>query len=152
MNINFTKKEYRSLIELLYMADWLVNAHTADESEHPQHYAELIQKVYSHAKEMDCDDYITYEKTVDGYCETLMMDEESPCREYIERFEAQTFWEELINRLSERDAIKALGESVFAEDVDRRFKAGGEAEQRWGTECEEHGIDRLQVRALSSVK
>ena len=36
MKIHFTKKEYRSLIELLHIADWVVTAPAVSETERPK--------------------------------------------------------------------------------------------------------------------
>jgi len=63
MKINFTKKEYRSLIDLLDIANWVINAHRTGIGEEPKEYADLIQKIYSFSKEMGCEDIIEFNKS-----------------------------------------------------------------------------------------
>jgi hypothetical protein len=57
MKINCTKKEYRTLIEMLLVADWVINAHEVDEGEGVRKpYKELRKKVLSHHKVMGMED------------------------------------------------------------------------------------------------
>ena len=57
MKIHFTKKEYLLLLDMLQMADWVMNSHkTRDQQEEEtKDYGEVIQKIYSYAKEARCD-------------------------------------------------------------------------------------------------
>jgi hypothetical protein len=58
MKIDFNKSEYRLLLDMVYLADWMLTAY--DETDDPEKakYEQLSQKVYSHAKEMGCDSLI----------------------------------------------------------------------------------------------
>jgi len=108
MKINITKKEYDFLLDMLGIADWVMHSHTAsDEAHHKKHEA-LKRKLYAYASSMDAEDKIEYSKDFDDYFETDEYTEHLQ-KQFISPFEEATFWEELIDRLGERDALKQYG-------------------------------------------
>jgi len=52
MKMNFTKKEYQALVEMLLAADWVITGHEEEEREETKPYRELRKKVLAHFKEM----------------------------------------------------------------------------------------------------
>jgi hypothetical protein len=50
MKINFTKKEYRLLLDMVEIAEWVLNAHKSDPSDEIKKYSDLYQKILSYAK------------------------------------------------------------------------------------------------------
>ena len=52
MKILFTKSEYRTLFDMIYIAEWMLTAFERPTEAALQPYAHLAQKIYSHAKEM----------------------------------------------------------------------------------------------------
>ena len=56
MTVNFTKKEYRVLVEMLLIADWIIHADAVDPVEKTASYADLRKKVLLHYKEMGLED------------------------------------------------------------------------------------------------
>jgi hypothetical protein len=53
MKLNFTKKEYQALVEMLLAADWVITGHEEEEErEETKPYRELRKKVLAHFKEM----------------------------------------------------------------------------------------------------
>ncbi len=143
MKINFTKKEYRALVDLLGMADWVVGAHSTTEDGEAKKYEELIQHVFSHSKEMDCSDLIEHNKGVNAYCFTQEAEETSESRRYIEKFETDSFWESLTSNLASRD-LESLTD--FDEMTgDECFSELCKHEAKWANEFESHGLNRVKV-------
>ena len=70
MKINFTKAEYRTLIEMMYLAEWMLTAHDTRKDPDKRKYAELGQKIYSVSKEMGCEAEIKLSKELNGYFPT----------------------------------------------------------------------------------
>lgn len=143
MKINFTKKEYRALVDLLGMADWIVGAHATEKDTGAEKYENLIQHVFSHAKEMDCEDLVEQNKDVNAYCFTQEAEESSESRKYIEKFEATNFWESLVSNLAERDAEKA--DSFESLSQDEQYSMRYKLESEWAKEFEGHGLERIVV-------
>ncbi len=51
MEINITKKEYETLLEMLEITDWILHAHKTDMPEETKPFRELEQKIFSLAKD-----------------------------------------------------------------------------------------------------
>lgn len=69
MKIDFTQEEFRQLLDLVFLGDWVVSAH--DESSDDTPYTQIRNKIYSHAKDFGLKDLMEYDKENDLYCETL---------------------------------------------------------------------------------
>jgi len=114
MKINFTKNEYRLLLDMVEVAEWVLNAHRTDPSDEVKEYSEVYQKILSHAKEMGFENLITYDENLDGYYATAEYEESEHMR-YIEEFEDDVFWEALPHRLAVRDLVEQFGEKKYLE-------------------------------------
>nr|VFJ52547.1 MAG: hypothetical protein BECKFM1743A_GA0114220_101044 [Candidatus Kentron sp. FM]VFJ70070.1 MAG: hypothetical protein BECKFM1743C_GA0114222_105415 [Candidatus Kentron sp. FM]VFK09523.1 MAG: hypothetical protein BECKFM1743B_GA0114221_101075 [Candidatus Kentron sp. FM] len=110
MKIDITKQEYRLLLDLLEIAHWVLDAHSTWDKEETKPYTALIQKIYSHAKEMGCADIIVYDKKLAAYFPTREYEEDGEHRQFIEAFEEDSFWDELSHKLAFRDLIQQEGE------------------------------------------
>lgn len=151
MKINFTKKEYRILLDVIYMADWILHAHDTEPRSDTKEYSDLFQKLMSYAKDMDCEDLVDFDAHKENYAESFIFEEESAAMEYIEEFEDDTFWDELISRLANRDALTELKVNNI-DDVDQEalFTAISNAEEKWSKEFETHGLGRIQAKKTQS--
>ena len=100
---------------------------------------------------MDCEDIITYEKSLNGYYPTGEYEMDGQYYEYIRQFEADTMWEELISSLSERDIARQYDAQTFSKLNDEdRIKVRCQAEAVWAEEFEEHGLNRLTINEKSN--
>jgi hypothetical protein len=115
MKIHFTKKEYRALLDIIQIADWVMHAHDIQEKHETAYYRELFQKFYSFAKEMGFEDLIEFAKENGEYYPTRKFEDESMADPLIQSFENKSFWDNLIDRLAERDALKEKQVDSFAE-------------------------------------
>lgn len=151
MKIDITKKEYRLLLEILHMADWVMHAHENNERDDTAAYDQVMQKLMSYAKEMDCEDWINCQKVDGSYSVTFKMEQESMATQFIEEFENDSFWEELIARLSDRDVLKANKvKSLLDIDADKRFDDLHKAEEKWRQEFSTFDLDRLEIDVKES--
>jgi len=149
MKINFTKNEYRLLLDMVEVAEWVLNAHRTDPSDEVKEYSEVYQKILSHAKEMGFENLITYDENLDGYYATFEY-EESGHMKYIEEFEDDVFWEALPHRLAVRDLVSQVGEKGYTEmEFEERATKLVELEAFYYEELEVNGIDNLRFENLS---
>lgn len=146
MNINFTDKEYRLLLDAVFIADWVMTSHDTGPDSDDDQYQMLFQKIYSHARDMGCADLVAEETDANRYYPTRQYEEESNVFAWIEEYNALTFWDELIERLTERDVMNETppveGQAMEAEEYQRR---AAPHEHRYAEEFERHGIDRLVI-------
>ena len=149
MKINFTKNEYRLLLDMVEMAEWVLNSHRTDPSDEVKEYSEVYQKILSHAKEMGFENLITYDENLDGYYATAEYEESEHMR-YIEEFEDDVFWEALPHRLAVRDLVEQFGEKGYREmEFEERVSKILDLEEIYNKELEENGIDNLRFDNLS---
>ena len=149
MKINLTKNEYRLLLDMVEIAEWVLNSHRTDSSDEIKQYSELYQKILSHAKEMGFENLITYDESLDGYYATAEYEESEHMR-YIEEFEDDVFWEALPHRLAVRDLVEQVGEKAYTEmEFEERMSKLVELEAFYYVELEDNGIDNLRFENLS---
>lgn len=147
MQIDFSKEEYGTFLEILEIAHWVLFAHRTDEPEDRKRYQDFEQKIFSYADLMEFNHLIEYSEEYERYFPTREHDENSPARPFIDEFENETFWSELIERLAERDMLQTLDEDEILEmTTEERFKAHIDFEEKYEEEFEEHGIDRLEIK------
>lgn len=51
MKINITKKEYQLFLDMVYLSDWVLHAHSEERTEEKKPYKELEQKILAFANE-----------------------------------------------------------------------------------------------------
>lgn len=146
MKINFTKAEYKALIELLYLGDWMANAFTIYSNDEPKEYTDLIQKIYSYAKQMGHEEDIEYAKEYDQHFPTQKFEMDSNVTKHIDNYDNESFWTNLIDRLTDRDVCNKhqVGSTHELPDKDR-YNVVNEIEISWSKEFEIHGINRIEV-------
>ena len=151
MKINFTKTEYRRLLDIIYLGQWMIDAHDTESSQANEGYEMLVQKIYSYAKEMGCEELIDASKTPAGYYPTRVYEDESQAHPFIDKYNAENFWEELITRLAERDThIDAEAANKDLSTAEEFWELSMPHELRYAEEFEKHGLSRLEIRETKS--
>ncbi len=147
MNISLTRAEYRTLLEVLQIADWVLHAHKMDDDPDTRKYRAIEQKVFSLAEEAGFGDLIEYAPEAEQFFPTRKFDEESPVMEFIEEYNGDMFWDELAERLAHRDVIEACSEKEL-EEMPREehfIKVDNLCEAYLDEFCE-RGVDRLRIK------
>ena len=146
MKISINKKEYRLLLDMLYLSDWMIDSYKEGPKEQEDPYKALRKKILSYYKEMGAEDIIEYSKEFDDYFELREYDEAIHDR-FIDPYEANVFWDELIHQLGKRDVINAVGgrASYYALDIEERISKVSVAEEHYANEFEIHGLNYLKV-------
>lgn len=142
------------LLDLMYMADWMVHAHTKEPfRSDTKEYYNLMQKIMSYAKEMACEDLVKYNKENKTYLPSLVFEKESNVLAYIKEFEEDSFWSELISKLSDRDVLKACQANNLSDiELEKRMTKISDAEQKWSEEFEAFGLARLRIDQTNTDK
>jgi hypothetical protein len=148
MKINFTKKEYRALLDLLKISDWVLHAHTFGDRKETKNHALLIQKLLSSASVMGFEDLIVKDKNTGKYYPTQKYEGDDGYMQHIEFHDNNVFWEELSYKLAMRDLIDQEGESQV-EKMDP-FDRGTKVIQLEEWYIEEFGRNGIQNLKASS--
>jgi len=145
MKINITKKEYEALVKMVGIANWIINAYeTEDQEDCLKPFNELEQRIYSFAKDYGLDKDIVLDRKLGMYFMTKDYEEENILK-FIEEYEEEFFWEELISRLAERDFIKKYGaEKIGKMTLQERFEKISEFEKKYCEEFEKNGLENIE--------
>ena len=146
MKMNFTKKEYQALVEMLLAADWVITGHEEEEREETKPYRELRKKVLSHHKEMGMAEAFVYSPKEDEYFETAAYEASAAHMRFVEEYNEQVLWEELASRLAARDfaaeeTVSAEGSRSEEERVTRLLELTSDYEEEFA----ENGLDNVRV-------
>lgn len=147
MNINFTQREYRLLLDVIFLADWILTAHDPAGGSEDDPHQMLFQKLYSHAREMGCADLVDEVRESNSYAPSRKYEDESAVFRWIEEYDDVSFWEELIERLSERDVYAKIPDDKKEHlDTEEYWRRAAPYEQKYGLEFERHGLDRVFIK------
>jgi len=141
MKINFTKKEYRLLITMIEIADWVMNSFHAQERTDTKEHRVLRNKILDHADEMGMKG--CYQKNDDTYYETAEYEANSKQSEFIEEYDEESFWDQLVTRLSERDYVQKYGDEEV--DFETKIRRLTEIENRYAEEVNNFGLSNIVV-------
>ncbi len=143
MKINFTKKEYSLLLDMLYLSDWMI--HAFEEGMSNNDYKTLRKKILSHYKEMSAENKIEYSSEFGDYYELDSYDTEMH-EKFISPYENNFFWDELIDRLGRRDFIDAIGIDAYeALPPIERAEGSYKEQNKYRKAFEESGLQNLKM-------
>lgn len=142
MKIEISKTQYKTLVKALFLANWVVNCHKTDEPD--DEFERLEQHILSQGKFFDLKNVEFDEKHGKYYHDS---DFEMKTVMLLDEFVDVSFWNELTERLAERDFIQALGEkAIMKMSRDERFTKFYEFADPYEAEFAENGIDKLMIR------
>lgn len=147
MKIECTKEEFKALLDLVCAGNILING-TRSQEERIESYANMEQTIFKMAEEFGLGELIEYHEEFKEYMPTHEYEEDT-FNEYIDEYDTQVFWDELVMRLARRDALN------YAGDVDQNITKAALKEMQTGLEdkyqeeIEEHGIMNLKIVKLT---
>ena len=148
MKIEFTKEEYQKLFDLIFLGE-LVASSSYDEDdlkEGNSPYRGICQKIYSRAVEMDLKKFVDLDKETNEYWPSRYYEDHSSSLEMFHEHGDESFWQELVARLAERDVCREMGEKKRAKlDPMKYIKVSHPYYEKYQDEFSEHGLNRLVV-------
>jgi hypothetical protein len=139
IKLDLTEEEFRKLIELAYLGEWMINAQH-DLEYQDEAAGEVVQKLLSAHKLPQVDR--------DAETGDLFMKAEWTERlydEYILDYDDHTFWDELTERLAMRDLARERGVEADQLNRDDDLIDLRPREDHYRAELEENGLDRLDI-------
>ena len=149
MKIECTKEEFKTLMDLVYAGNLLINGPRSKE-ERVEAYAHMEQEIYKMAKSFGLEGLIEYSDEFNEYMPTHEY-EEDEFNNYIDEYDTSVFWDELVMRLARRDALN------YAGDVDQNITRAALKEMQLGLEekyeeeIEANGIMNLKIVKLEDL-
>ncbi len=144
VQITFTKEQLQDFLDIVCLGEWMINAVRIKRIEK---YDQLAQHVFKAAAEAGIKGVEYDEKDKEYWLEKEY--EESILQEFKEDYDNETFWDDLPDRLAERDMERKFGrKGVEAMDREKRFTEHMKIAQNYEDEFEKHGIDRIEIPGL----
>ena len=139
INLEFTNEEFRKLVELAYLGEWMINAQHDPEFE-DEAAGTIVQKLLATHKLPHIDlDAETGEYFMKSDWTDRLYDE------YILDYDDHTFWDELTERLAMRDLARQRGIEADQINRDDDLLELRPLEERYRAELEENGLDHLYI-------
>lgn len=146
MKIDLTENEYRLLLDFVFMASWMIGSHHPHGRGDVEEYDMLLQKLYSFAGVMGCEELVNADRATNEYSPTRHYEETTRAFDLIEEYDDDAFWDALISRLAERDVYEQIEEdrrdSIGIEEFWRRSEP---IENAYFQEFHQHALDRLRL-------
>jgi hypothetical protein len=154
MKLQLTPKEYRRVLQMLYLADRVLNGRRDDERAGLRlKCEEALQAFLGYATPLGCADLV---ETIDSgelnFSEA--MPDEPGIKEAIQDYDEDAFWQELVARLAERDYERLHGRPAFPDpdgppetegQQDEREEELARLEDEYWREFEADGVKNLVV-------
>lgn len=145
MEIKFTKEQYENLMKLVYLGNWMINAIRTDDR--VKKYDELKHYIFSFAKDAGLDRYIDYDEKSGKYYPSIELEEDAEIEQYMDDYNDENFWEELIHNLARRDLIETYGEDAIRKmSFEELFEKEEPFIEKYADEFEEQGIKNLVIK------
>lgn len=148
MNVSMTRQEYRLLLDLLLVGDWVIHGNR-EEDDVPggEPYRMLTQKFLSLASEFGCDDLVEIDSERNQYRPTRKLEQQTYAWKLLDEYDDAVFWEELIVRLAERDVRNTPGKGeISAMSTEEYDRYAVPLEEKYAHEFFENGLERLVIR------
>ena len=113
MEIEFTKEQFERLLKIVYLGNWLVNAiHSGrKDDEHIKEFDEIEQYIFSFAKDFGLEKYVEFDEKLQEFFPIGELEEE--LQKFVDEYDNEVFWEELISRLARSDFIREYGKEAI---------------------------------------
>lgn len=148
MQIDFTKEQFKRLLQLAYLGNWLINANRTD-MERARIFDELQSHIFGQAEKFEMGELA--KKTPKGTQPSDAFEKQPELERLIDEYDDDAFWDGLVERLAHRDFERMHGicpdEAPLPEDLAHSLH---ELEDRYERVFAEHGLERLE--ALQTIE
>jgi len=124
-----------------------MSGHRREEDQRTTRHRALVQKLYALARGEGLDRLIRHDESAKKYVPTGEFEEHSLAHPLINEFGDHLFWDELISRLSVRDAAQMAGglDQLNSLSQSDRHTMEGPIRQRYIAEFTANGVANLEV-------
>ena len=149
MKIEFSKEEFKTLIDSIYIANWVLHSHYTEEEmpKETKRFRNFKQKIYKLTEKFGFEDLIETAETKDGieYCATKEFEEQN--QTFIEKYEDFSFWDELLDKLSDRDVLNSISKEENEEiNFIKYLEIKTPYVKKYEDEFSKYGIERLHIK------
>lgn len=138
MKINFTKKQFDTLLELVQLGFSITsfNERTANESQ----YVEMVQYLMSFTEDFEYEG-VLYNQVEQMY--DLTVEREQEIGRTISEYEDMVFWDKLVYYMARRDFKTEMVRQPLDEDT--AFQRLIDIEEKYHEYFEKYGVEHLKI-------
>ena len=149
-SIPLTRAQFRALLKAVYLGNWMANANRDGSRRDPrvEEYDEIEEYVLSFAKQFGFDEYVDDDEVIHGrkFFPTRQFEDMTHVEGMIDEYNNENFWDELIDRLGERDFHRRYSEKeIKAMSREERWEKLDACTNAWADEVEANGLENLWV-------
>ena len=146
MQITLTKEQYEKLMELVYLGNWMMNSYRGDER--IEEYDRTAEHLLSFAPSSGLQDRVEFDEFEGRYFPSHKFDED--LKPFVDDYDDDVFWNVLIDRLAERDLIRAQGEETVDKMDWEEYSRNIETYiKKYEKEIDESGVEHLEIFKIS---
>lgn len=137
-SIDLTSEQYKVLLKLVALGGWMGQGGVMGSDETIE---DVQQLVLSYSKDFGMQDMVTYDEEINTFSPVDELNDEFS--NVIKEYEEENFWDQLIFRLANRDALRDMEEEgLNEEETYARFEEYVEA---YEDEFEENDLDSVGI-------
>ncbi|MCA0969728.1 hypothetical protein LCM20_03855 [Halobacillus litoralis] len=141
VQLDLTDKQYKKLVEAVYLGTWVVNSTKMELDEEFEEVRELVLSKY---KEAGLDELIVHQQQLGIH--DLDVDYESKLLDtYVEEYDEFSFWDKLVEKLADKEMAERFGPQK-GKMTDEMMEKRMEIEEQIGEKLEETGVTELSFK------
>lgn len=141
MEIKLSEEQYRSLLKMAFLGNWIINA---PRIEPIKEFDDLQEYIFSFAREFGLEEDVDFNENIGKIYPSEQF--ENSLSPYIDEYNENNMWQELVSVLSHRDLVEEIGEEnlkdldqdTFKDTLDKFF-------EKYEKEFSENGIQNLRL-------
>jgi len=143
MKIELTKEQLGSLTKLVFLGNWLANSWRNEDV--IEEYDEVESLVLAEAAKHGFEDYVEFDEEEKKALPSHELEEK--LTETVDFYNDNTFWDQLIYRMADRDYVRKYGEEAFDDlTTDKGMDKERPLVEKYEKEFNEHGLERFEIR------
>ena len=147
MHLRLTDQELATLAEMVSLAAWIASWNRREGAEDAfADYEALENKILEKAAHAGFGDLVEFDEERQRHRLSAEYQERSFFQECYDEFRNESFWEELVIRLADRDLIRRIGMKEWRKlSEEQRRQRTRDLEKRYWDEFTRSGVDNLHV-------
>jgi thioesterase domain-containing protein len=138
--MELTHAQYETLLKLVALGGWMAQG---GESGTDETIEDLQQVVLSHARDFGKSDIVKYDDELESFELDDKVGEEFTA--HIAEYEEENFWDQLIFRLANRDAVKDMEDKGLSDEA--AYEKFEEYVAFYETEFDDNGLDNFKAKS-----
>lgn len=137
MKLEMTKNQFKTLMELVYLGNWIANSHR--EEGQIKKYDDMEKEIFLMARQFGLSQFADEDGYPTGNFEESIW-------ELIDEYDEETFWVELVDRLAHRDFYRKYSEVQLKKmSQDQQFEKLCTITEKYEALFAKHGLDALNL-------